>query len=381
MDFDIPATTRKLYDDILAGVATRLRSERPATPGDHFRRRDWEAAARLGLTGLCVPAEYGGGDLGALDTALCLEAFGRASTDTGLVFGVAAHLLACAVPIRDFGSAALRAELLPGLASGELIAANAVTEREAGSDVGHLTTTATPVAGGYVLNGHKSFVSNAPLADVFVAYGVTDPDAGFLGLTGFAVPRTTPGLTVGPPMHKMGLHGCPAGEVTFTDCFVPEDRRIGGEGQGSVIFQYSMGWERGCLFGLYVGVLDGQLRRCVEHARQRRQFGRPIGGFQAVSHKLAAMKQRLEAARLLLYRACWLVDRGGPGHVEAVALAKVAVSEAAVANGIDAIQVFGGSGVLVDTGIEQQLRDSVPSTIFSGTTELQRELVAREMGL
>jgi L-prolyl-PCP dehydrogenase len=380
VDFDIPAPTKKLYDDILIGVATRLRTERPAGPGDHFRRADWESAARLGLTGLCVPAEYGGGDLGALDTALCLEAFGRASRDTGLVFGVAAHLLACTVPIRDFGSAELRAQLLPGLASGELIAANAITEREAGSDVGHLAMTATPVAGGYVLDGHKSFVSNAPLADLFVTYGVTEPDAGFLGLTGFAVPRTTPGVTVGPPMPKMGLHGCPAAEVGFRDCFVPASHRIGDEGQGSVIFQHSMGWERGCLFGLYVGVMEAQLHRCLDHARERRQFGRAVGAFQAVSHKLATMKQRLEAARLLLYRACWLVDRGRP-HVEAVALAKVAVSEAAVANGVDAIQVFGGSGYLAETGIEQQLRDSVPSTIFSGTTEVQRELVAREIGL
>jgi clorobiocin biosynthesis protein CloN3 len=381
VDFDIPVMTKKLYDDIVTGVAEQLRRVPPTTPDDHFGRADWETAARLGLTGLCLPAAYGGGELGALDTALCLEAFGRACADTGLVFGVAAHLLACAVPIRDFGTEELHEELLPGLVDGDLIAANAMTEHDAGSDVGHLGMTARPVDGGYLLSGQKSFASNAPLADVFVTYAVTDAEAGFLGLTAFAVPRNSAGLTVGPPMHKMGLHGCPAGEVTFTDCFVPTRYRIGREGQGSVIFQHSMGWERGCLFGLYVGLMDAQLHRCVDHARQRSQFGHAIGGFQAISHKVAVMKQRLEAARLLLYRACWLIDQGRADHVTAVALSKVAVSEAAVANGIDAVQIFGGSGYLVPTGIERQLRDSVPSTIFSGTTEIQRELISREIGL
>jgi clorobiocin biosynthesis protein CloN3 len=142
-----------------------------------------------------------------------------------------------------------------------------------------------------------------------------------------------------------------------------------------------MGWERGCLFGLYIGLMEAQLRRCVDHARQRGQFGHPIGGFQAISHKIAVMKQRLEAARLLLYRACWLIDQDRPDRTTAVALSKVAVSEAAVANGIDAVQIFGGAGYLVPTGIERQLRDAVPSTIFSGTTEIQRELISREMGL
>jgi len=381
VDFDIPVMTRKLYDDILAGVGERLHRVPPTAPEDHFTRADWESAARLGLTGLCLPAGYGGGDLGALDTALCLEAFGRACADTGLVFGVAAHLLACAVPIRDFGAEELHEEFLPGLADGDLIAANAMTEPDAGSDVGHLGMTARPAPGGYLLSGHKSFASNAPLADVFVTYAVTDADAGFLGLTAFAVPRNSPGLTVGPPMHKMGLHGCPAGQVTFTDCFVPARYRIGREGRGSVIFQHSMAWERGCLFGIYIGLMDAQLRRCVDHARERSQFGRTIGGFQAVSHKLAVMKQRLESARLLLYRACWLIDQGRTDQPTAAALSKVAVSEAAVANGIDAIQIFGGAGYLVPTGIERQLRDAVPSTIFSGTTEIQRELISREMGL
>lgn len=378
MDFDLSPAQRQRYDDVLGASRERLGDE-PA-PGTHFTRTQWKTAAALGLTGLCVPAEFGGGGLGALDTALCLEAFGKGCPNTGLAFGVAAHLLACAVPIRDHAVPPERGRLLSGLADGSIIAANAMTETDAGSDVGHLATTALRDGDTYVLSGEKSFVSNAPMADLFVTYGVSDPGAGFLGISAFAVPRELAGVEVGPPYDKMGLEGCPASWVRFTGCRVPADLRLGAEGQGAAVFQHSMGWERACLFGVYLGLLEDQLERCVAHARERRQFGRRIGQFQAVSHRIAAMKQRLESARLLLYRACWLLDAGRP-HGTATALAKVAVSEAAVAGGLDAIQVFGGAGYLRPVGIERRLRDSVATTLFSGTTEIQRELVARDLGL
>jgi clorobiocin biosynthesis protein CloN3 len=236
----------------------------------------------------------------------------------------------------------------------------------------------------YVLDGEKSFASNAPAADLLVTYATTDAAAGFLGTTGFVIPRDLPGISVGAPLEKMGLHGCPAGRVRFTNCRVPARYRLGKEGQGGAVFQHSMAWERACLFAIYVGLMEHQLDRCVEHARQRRQFGRRISEFQAISHRIAGMTQRLESARWLLYRACWLMDQGGAGssgRAMAVSLSKVAVSEAAVANSLDAVQIFGGAGYLSSTGIERQLRDSVPSTIFSGTTEIHREILAREVGL
>ncbi len=379
MDFDLTVAQRRRYDDVLTATRERL-GHSPAAQEPHFTRLEWKTAADTGLTGLCLPAEFGGGGLGALDTALCLEAFGRGCPDTSLVFAIAAHLLACAVPIRDFADDKVRGQLLTGLASGDLIAANAMTEDDAGSDVGHLSMTAEREDDGYVLNGEKSFASNAPVADVFVTYAVTDPAAGFLGVSAFTVLRDSPGVDVGAPFAKMGLSRCPAGRVRFGGCRVPVSYRLGAEGQGSAIFQHSMGWERACLFAAYLGLMDHQLERCVEQAGRRRQFGCRIGDFQAISHRIATMKQRLEGARLLLYRACWLLD-SGRHHAVAVALAKVAVSEAAVANGLDAVQIFGGAGYLCATGVEQQLRDSVASTIFSGTTEIQRGLIAREAGL
>jgi clorobiocin biosynthesis protein CloN3 len=380
MDFEISPDQRKRAEEIRDGVRERLAGPAPDGPQAHFRRDQWQAAAWLGLTGLALPVEHGGGGLGSLDTALCLEAFGRSCRDTGLVFGVAAHLLACGIPIRDFAGDEVRADLLTGLACGDLIAANAITEDGAGSDVSGLAMTAVADGDGYVLDGEKSFSSNAPLADLLVTYAVTEPKGGFFSITGFAVPRHLPGITVSEPLVKMGLHGCPAGRIRFDSVRVPARCRLGEEGQGRLIFQHSMGWERACLFAIYLGLMDDQLERCVQHARGRRQFGQSIGAFQAVSHRIAVMKQRLESARLLLYRACWLMD-AGRDHVAATSLSKIAVSEAAVANGVDAVQIFGGSGYLAATGIESQLRDSVPSTIFSGTTEIHREIVAKEAGL
>jgi clorobiocin biosynthesis protein CloN3 len=381
MDFQLTAAQRARYDELLAGARELLGGNGRQAAGDHFSPEEWKAAAGLGLTGLCLPSEHGGAGLGALDTAMCLEAAGRGCRDTGLIFAVAAHLLACAVPVRDFCQGQHRACLLSGLAGGELIAANAMTEDEAGSDVSRLRATASRIGDRYLLDGEKSFASNAPVADLIVTYAVTDASAGFLGITAFAVPSGLPGIEVSEPLRKMGLHGCPAGRVRFTACEVPASCRIGAEGQGSVVFQHSMAWERACLPAIYLGVMDEQLRRCVIHARQRRQFGRRIADNQGVSHTLAIMAQRLDSARLLLYRACWLIDQDGRGHRAAGAMSKIAVSEAAVANSVDAIQIFGGAGYLTATGIEEQLRDAVPGAIFSGTTQIQREIIAREIGL
>ncbi|MGA5898971.1 acyl-CoA dehydrogenase family protein [Streptomyces venetus] len=379
MDFDLSAAQEKRYAEILRESGSRLGEHRPDGDPDAVRR-GFRTAAGIGVTGLCLPEEFGGGGLGALDTALGLEAFGRGCPDTGLAFGIAAHLLACAVPVRDFATDDVRGPLLKGLASGELIAANAMTEDEAGSDIGRLGVTARPVSDGYVLNGEKSWASNAPVAGLVVTYACTAPELGFLGLSAFAVPGDLPGVSFGPPLRKMGLTNCLAGRVTFTDCHVPRRYLLGAEGQGSGIFQHSMAWERAALFGVYLGLMERQLAQCVEHAGHRRQFGRRIGEFQAVSHRTAVMKQRLESGRLLLYRACWLLDEGREDK-SAIALAKAAVSEAAVANGLDAMQLFGGLGYLADTGVEEQLRDSLPARVFSGTTEIQREIVAKELGL
>lgn len=377
MDFHLSPDQKARYDGTLRAVGEVFGA---AAGEDRYTSKDWRVLGELGLLGLCVPPRHGGSGLGALDTALSVEAFGRACPDTGLVFAASAHLFACLVPISRFGGERLTERLLPALCRGEMVAGNAMTEAGAGSDVSRLGVTAEEVPGGFVLNGEKSFVSNGPAADVYVTYATTDADAGHLGITGFVVERDAQGLRVGEPFDKLGLRSCPAGTVTFEGCFVPADQVLGARGAGGTVFQHSMGWERSCLFAGYVGLLDRLIDRCVEHARSRRQFGSRIGAFQAVANRIVEMKLRTESARMLLYRACWEMDQGTTSSLH-VALSKLAISEGAVASALDAVQVFGARGYLREHGIEVFLRDTVPSTIFSGTSDIQRLVVARELGL
>ncbi|MGV9894154.1 acyl-CoA dehydrogenase family protein [Streptomyces tendae] len=380
MDFGWNDEQLAKYEQTLSDVRVAFPFEDTARSADHYRREDWLRLGKLGLLGLSVPARYGGGGLGALDTARQVEALGRGCAETGLVFGASAHLFACAMPLVTFGSDASREELLPGMCTGELIAGNAITEADAGSDVSRLAVTARRTSGGWLLSGEKSFVSNGPAADVYVTYATTDPNAGHFGTTGFVVRRDTPGLTVGDAMEKMGLSQCPAGTLRFDDCFVPDAGTLGEPGQGGVIFQHSMGWERACLFAGYLGLMDRVIDQCVEHVRTRRQFGRRLSDFQAVSHRIAEMKLRAESARLLLYRACWEMDQGSPATLS-VALSKLAVSEAALSSALDAVRIFGGRGYQRADRIESALRDAVPSVLFSGTSDIQREIITRELGI
>ncbi|MEE1931076.1 acyl-CoA dehydrogenase family protein [Streptomyces sp. TRM 70351] len=386
MEFDWTEAQRARYGQTLDAVRAAFPDDESApaggsaAPGTYYDRKDWLLLGQLGLLGLSVPARFGGAGLGALDTAHQVEALGRGCARTGLVFGASAHLFACAMPVVDFGTEELRRRILPGMCSGELIAGNAMTEDEAGSDVSRLAVTARRAAGGWVLNGEKSFVSNGPAADVFVTYATTDPGAGHLGVTGFVVDRAAPGVHPGEPMDKMGLSQCPAGSVRFTECFVPDSAVLGEPGQGGMIFQHSMGWERACLFAGYVGLADRLIEVCTRQVRERRQFGKRIADFQAVSHRLADMALRTEAARLLLYRACWEMDEGRPATLS-IALSKLAVSEGVLSTALDAVRLFGGRGYLRADGIEAALRDAVPSVIFSGTSDIQRQLIARELGL
>lgn len=378
MDFAWTPEQDELYERILEFGRRRFGASRPAEAT--FTREEWAVCGGFGLLGLCAPESYGGLGLDALTTARALEAFGRGCPDAGLAFSIAAHLFACVMPIAEHGGEELRRRALPRLCGGEWIGANAITEPEAGSDAFSLRARATRDGDDYLLSGTKAYVTNGPAADLVVVYAATNPKFGYLGLSAFAVGLPRAGVTAGPAEPKLGLRGSPLGELHFDDCRVPDGARLGREGQGGAVFQASMGWERACLFALYLGAMERQLDAAVAHARDRQQFGRAIGKNQAVSHRLAEMRLRLEGARLLLYRACWLKSRGEDAAL-ATALAKLAVSEAAVHNGLDAIRTFGGVGVMSAAGVDRGLRDALPGTIFSGTSDIQRDVIARYLGL
>lgn len=377
MNFDLPAETREMYDMVVGFASRELAAPEVFDSGD-FRRR-WSLAGKQGLVGATVPTEYGGSGLDAVTAAAAMEALGFGCRDTGFAFSVAAHLFAAVMPVVEFGSEEQKHRWLPALCSGERVAAHCITEPEAGSDALRLQTRATRDGDRYVLNGSKCFTTNAPVADVFVVQAATAPGGGFFGLTTFLVEAGTPGLTVGKRYDKLGLRGSPMADVYFEDCVVPAADVLDAEGSGAGIFSTSMRWERTCLFAAYLGAMKRVLDSTIVHVREREQFGTPIGGFQAVSHRVVDMMARLEAARLMLYKAARGLADGDDDEI-GPALAKIVVSEAAVQLGLDAVQLRGALGVL-DGEAETLLRDAVPSRIFSGTNEIQKNNVARALGL
>lgn len=367
----------QLYQSILRIAREHI----PARSNSRWwTRSQWEACARAGLLGLCVPAAYGGGGFDALTTAYAIEAFGRGYQDMGLVFSTSAHLFACCMPLATYGDAALKARWLPGLCDGRLISANAVTEKDAGSDIFAMQATAHHEGDCYILRGVKSYVSNGPVADLFLVYARTNPAHGYLGFSAFVVERNSPGLTVGEPFEKMGLCSTPVCQISLAECRIPSGNKLGQEGQGAHILKHSMQWERACLFASYLGQMQRQLDATVAFAQQRSQSGTPIGKKQAIAHRIVDMKLRLEAARLLLYRSCWLFAQGRDA-AQAIALSKLAVSEAAIQNGLDAIHIHGAQGISPEYELERMLHDAILATIFSGTSEIQREIIAQELGL
>lgn len=360
---------RELADDVAA-------RDRTAT----FSREHWRRCAEVGLQGLPMPEAYGGGGADVLTAVLALEALGYACDDAGLCFGINAQLWSVQMPILRFGTEAQRQRYLPRLCSGEWIGAHAMSEPGSGSDAFAMTTRAVPQDGGYVLTGTKTFVSNAPAADLFVVFATVGREHGVLGITAFLVERDAPGLRVGRAIDKMGLRTSPMAEVILEECFVPAEQRLGREGRAAAIFNDSMEWERGCLLASEVGAMQRQLERCVAYARERQQFGRPIADFQSVSNRLADMKLRVEAARLLLYRAAWTKQQGCAAASEA-SEAKLFASEALVQSCLDAVQVHGGYGFTTEYGVERSLRDAVGSRLYSGTSDIQRAIIARGLGI
>jgi len=344
-----------------------------------FSREAWAACADFGLPGLLVPERWSGLGHDVLTAVLILEGLGRGALDNGMVFAVAAHAASCAGPIVDFGSEEQKDAWLPRLADGSVIGAAGITEPGSGSNALGMATSAERDGDGWVLNGSKTFVSNAPIADLFLVYARTGK-GGLAGLSCFLVPADTEGLSVGAPIEKMGLRTSPMAEVFFDECRVPDSAVLGGVGSGAMVFSQTMDVERLLVMAPAVGVMERLLERCVAHARERNTGAGAIGTHQAVAHPIADMELDLESARLMLYRAAWHATRHGTATRES-ALAKLAVSEAYIRCCRTAVQVFGGYGYTVEYGLERELRDALATTLYVGTSEVQRNLVAGLRGL
>jgi hypothetical protein len=383
MDFGLTAEQQELYDAVLGFARTELGQDpRALDEADGFDRAAWNRAAGFGVLGLPVPVEYGGQGRDLLSTLLAMEALGRGCRDNGLVFALNAQMWACEMPLVAYGSEEQKRAWLPRLVSGEAIGAHAITEPGAGSDVFSLTARAVRADGGYRMTGAKTFCSNAPVADVVVAFAYLDrsTDGKSRALTAFLVPRATAGVTFGAPIHKMGLRTSPMGEVVFDDAFLPDAARLGPEGAGQAVFNSAMEWERACIFAGHLGAMERLLEDCIRYARQRRQFGQPIAKFESVADRIADMKVHVEAARFLLYRVGWLKQQGKSTAMES-AIAKLFVSETHVKACLDALQLHGGYGYMREYPIEREVRDALSGTLYSGTSEMQRKIIARLLGL
>ena len=345
-----------------------------------FSRAWWKKCAEFGIQGLPMPEEFGGANADILTTMLTMEGLGYGCPDGGLVFSLNAQLWSVQTPILHFGSPEQQQRFLPGLSQGDLIGAHAMSEPDSGSDAYALRTTARREGEGYVLNGSKTFVTNAPVADVTLVFANANPERGMWGISAFLVEKGTPGFRVGAPISKMGLRTSPMAEVFLQDCFLPAENRLGPEGVGAKIFDHSMEWERACILACQIGAMERQLERTIAYARERKQFGQAIGKFQSVANRIVDMKVRLETARLILYKVAWLKKEGRQAKLEA-ALAKLYLGEAYVQSSLDAIRVHGGYGYMTEFEIERGLRDAVGGTLYSGTSDIQRNIIARLMGL
>ena len=381
MDFSLSAEQRELKEAATAFARGKLNHDlaKHEASGE-FPLEAWQACARFGIQGLPVPAELGGGGSDILTTVMVMEALGYGCQDNGLIFSLNAQMWSIELPLVKFGTPEQQQAYLLGLVSGDLIGVHAMTEPDSGSDAFSMRTRAERVGDHYLLNGTKLYITNAPVADVVLVFASHPGRPKQAGISAFLVDKGTPGFTVSRSLEKMGLRTSPMGEVVLADCLVPAEKRLGAEGAGMAIFNSSMGWERSCILASAVGAMQRQLETCVEYARARKQFGQAIGKFQSVADKMADMYLRLEAARLLIYQAAWLAQQGKRAVAEAAA-AKLFTSEAWIASSLDAIQIHGAYGYMKEAGIERDLRDAVAGTIYSGTSEIQRVILSRMLGL
>ena len=381
MDFSLSAEQRELKAAAIAFARRELDQDlAKRDEAGEFSLDAWRACAKFGIQGLPVPEELGGGGADLLTTVLVMEALGYGCHDNGLIFSLNAQMWSLELPLVRFGTPAQQQAYLPGLVGGDRIGVHAMTEPESGSDAFAMRTTAERHGDDYVLNGTKLYITNAPIADTVLVFAGHPGRPRLSRISAFLIDRGTPGFTVSRNLEKMGLRTSPMGEVALADCRVPAANRLGREGAGMAIFSSAMDWERSCILASAVGAMQRQLEACVEHARTRKQFGQAIGKFQAVADKVADMYLRLQAARLLIYQAAWLGQQGRLAVAEAAA-AKLFTSEAWVQSSLDAIQVHGAYGYMKESGIERDLRDAVAGTIYSGTSEIQRVILSRMLGL
>lgn len=346
---------------------------------EHEGEFPWEVVRKLGkmgIMGVNYPEEYGGMGLDTVCYAIAVEEISRACGSTGIT--VAAHNSLAIAPIYLFGTEEQKRKYVPPLARGEKLGAFGLTEPEAGSDAGGTRTTAVRDGNSWVINGSKCFITNASVAETFVITARSSDEPGARGISSFILEKGMKGLNIGKKENKMGLRGSDTAELFFEDLRIPAENLLGKEGEGFKEFMITLDGGRISIGAMALGIAQGALDKAVPRARERVQFGRPIGDFQAVQWKLADMAMEVEASRQLIYRAARLKDAGQP-YTRESAMAKLYASEAAEFVTHQAIQIWGGRGYMEDHPLERYYRDVRLCEIGEGTSEIQRLVIARQL--
>jgi len=362
------AAVRRIAQEVVAPRAAEIDSK-----GEY----PWdikEAFARYDLLGLPIPQEYGGVGADRLSICLAIEEIARVCASSSLILGV--QDLGC-TPIVLAGTDEQKRRYLAPAASGEYLAAFALTEPGAGSDAAAMATRAVREGDYYRLNGVKCFITNAGVAHFYCVFAMTAPEQGTRGVSAFIVERDTPGFRVARLENKMGIRGSPTGELVLQDCLVPKDNLLGREGDGFRLAMMTLDRTRPGIGAQAVGIAQGALDYAIEYAKQRVQFGRPIAQFQGIQFMLADMAIQIEAARQLVYRAAVVVETGGPEMTKLSAMAKCFAADTAMRVTTDAVQILGGYGYMKEYPVERMMRDAKITQIYEGTNQIQRLVVAR----
>jgi alkylation response protein AidB-like acyl-CoA dehydrogenase len=342
----------------------------------HFPAELMPKLASLGLLGIQFPEQYGGAGMSAIDYCICIEELSR--VDPAVALSVAAHNGLCSAHIFLFGNEQQKHKYLPPLTRGQKIGAWGLTESSSGSDAAGMRTTATRAGDCWVLNGSKTFTTHGRVGDTMVVMAVTDRAAGTKGISAFIVDKGTPGLSPGKKEDKLGMRASDTSEMLFENCRIPADQLLGAEGQGFVNTMQVLDAGRIGIAALSVGLAQGAYEAALAYAKVRKSFGKTISTFQAIQWKLADAATRIEAGRLLTYRAAYLKDRGGRTSLES-SMAKLYASETAVRVAEDCVQIHGGYGFVKDYPAEKYFRDVKLTTIGEGTSEIQRLVIARQL--
>jgi alkylation response protein AidB-like acyl-CoA dehydrogenase len=377
MDFRLTDEQTLLRRSVREFAETEIRPHvREWDEAQHFPSELVPALASLGLMGIQFPEQYGGSGMSAIDYCICIEELAR--VDPGLALSVAAHNGLCSAHIFLFGSEVQKQRWLVPLANGEKVGAWGLTESTSGSDAAGMRTTSARTAAGWVLNGSKAFITHGGVGHVMVVMAVTDRSAGTRGISAFIVEHGTPGMRAGKKEDKLGMRASDTTEVLLENCEIPGDQLLGDEGQGFVNTMQVLDAGRIGIAALSVGLAQGAYEAALRYAQDRKAFGKSISAFQAIQWKLADNATRIEAARLLTYRAAYLKDQGARTTLES-SMAKLYASEIAVKAADDCVQIHGGYGFVKDYPAEKYFRDVKLTTIGEGTSEIQRLVIARQL--